>query len=104
MTSVPISAYRLNRSDNAGIGAAAADIAAHTLAHIVVVRAAGFAKERDRGHNLSGGAVAALESVMIDEGLLHRMETIVLGKSFDRGDRAILKGGGKREARQHAAA
>jgi hypothetical protein len=38
---------------------------------------------RYRRHDLSGGAVAALESILIDKGQLHGVKLIAIGESFD---------------------
>src|SRR5438477_7008187 len=53
ITSAAIAAHRLDRGDDARIRAAAADVAAHTLAHIVVVGPARFAQKCDRRHDLT---------------------------------------------------
>ena len=49
-------------------------------------------------HDLSGRAIAALETVAGDEGGLHRMQRLALGKAFDGGDACAVKGGGQRQA------
>src|SRR5690242_6393947 len=88
-----------DRSDDVWIGGAAADIAAHIFADRIVVSGMAFANARDRRHDLAGRAVAALEAVMIDEGLLHRVEcSIAPGEAFDGRDRPSLGGSGQRQA------
>ena len=42
--------------------------------------------ERRGRHNHSGRAVAALEALRVEEGLLHRMQLAVLGQALDRRD------------------
>src|SRR5437660_8590188 len=64
--------------DDAVVCAAAADVAAHALAHRHARRAA-FLQKPDRGHDLPRRAVAALEAVVLDEGGLHRMEFVAFG-------------------------
>src|ERR1051325_3183267 len=78
------SAHLLHGGDDARIGAAAADVAAHRLAHVVVRRSPALVEQRDGGHDLTGGAVAALKSVVRDECLLHWMQLITVGQTFDR--------------------
>ena len=58
----------------------------------------------DAGHDLPGGAIAALEGVALDEGGLQRMELLALGEALDGRDLASLHKGGEREARFHALA
>src|SRR5918999_1264510 len=78
----------LNGRDDARVSAAAADVAAHALAYLVVRQPRGRSGHvlRDVAHlpaarlrehpdcraELSGRAVAALEAVVLDEGRLHR--------------------------------
>ena len=76
----------LHRGDNVGIGGAAAEISAHVLADVGVAVGMAFVDAGDRRHDLPGRAVAALEGVVIDEGLLHRMQLAVLRETFDRRD------------------
>src|SRR5207237_523798 len=84
--SAAIAAHRLDCRDDSRVRAAAADVSAHALPHIVIVGPARLAEQRDGRHDLSGRAVAALQAVVIDEGLLHRMESIGVGEAFDRRD------------------
>jgi len=58
-----------------------------------------LADARDGGHDLARGTVAALKSVVVDEGLLHRMQRAVRRcESFDCLDRLALHGNGQGEA------
>ena len=53
-----------------------------------------FTYQRDGRHHLAGCAEAALEGIVIDEGLLNRVESAVLGKTLDGRDiHAIGRGG-----------
>lgn len=48
--------------------------------------AAKFLQHAHRGADLSRRAVAALEAIVFDEGLLHRVQYSRLRESLDRGD------------------
>src|SRR3954447_24329030 len=100
----PPAANRLDRLDDARIGTATADVAAHRLAHIVVARTARLAEQRDSRHDLPGRAITALKAVVADERLLHRVEALGVGEAFNRGDRTTVDRRRQRQARQHAAA
>ena len=88
----------LDRRDDVGIGAAAADVAAHQLADFVGGLGLAFGDQARRRADLPGRAVAALEGVVIDEGLLQRMQRAVFGKPFDGGDLGAVLHDGEREA------
>src|ERR1700722_920687 len=103
----------MDRIDDAVIGAAAAEIAAHPLAQFVVtersrlrleVRSdvtrhalAKLGRHADRRADLTGRAIAALEPVVFDERLLQRMKRARSAEPLDRGDLAafILHGQSK---------
>src|SRR4030081_3171975 len=84
-----------------GIGPAAADVAAHSLAHLRVgcLLAIGEACADMAGHpgldlfehrygrtDLPRRAIAALKAVMLDEGRLHRVQIIRRAEALDCGD------------------
>src|SRR5215831_7760086 len=94
----------LDRLENPLVAAAAADVAAHPLPDLVVRLRVSFAEKGDAGTDLPRGAVAALESVVSDEGGLQRMETAVRTDSLDRGDLVAAVHDGEREAGVDAAA
>src|SRR5262249_10586728 len=76
----------LDGGDNADIGAATADVAAHVFADLLGRRCMSLVYAGDRRHDLPRSAVAALQSIMIDERLLHRVQGPVSGrKALDRG-------------------
>src|ERR1700733_15252351 len=92
-----------DRLGDIGIGAAAADVTAHSLAqfgvaelhrHVEVLghmaRDAGFnlVEYRDRGADLAWRAIAALITVVFDEGSLHRMHVLGRAETLD-GDHLI---------------
>src|SRR5438067_1182059 len=83
------------------VSGAAAEITAHVLADIGIVRRMPLPDAGNRREDLARRAIAALERVLIDERLLHRMELAVdAGEAFDRDDRAAHRYG-ERHARQH---
>src|SRR6267143_730596 len=54
----------LDGGDDAGVRPATADVAAHAFADISIVRPAGLLEQRDRRHDLAGGAIAALIGIV----------------------------------------
>src|ERR1043165_7179513 len=75
-----------DRGDDVDVAAAAAEIAAHPLADLVVGTRVSLAQQRRAGAELPRGAVAALEAVVADEGGLQGVESVVAGKTFDGDD------------------
>src|SRR5262249_20198484 len=95
----------VDRGDDVRVGRAAADVATHIFADVGSVRGMAFVDAGHRRHVLARRTVAALEGVVVDERLLHRVERAVgFGQSFDRRDAAALRGGGERETREYPAA
>ena len=83
--------HLLDGGHDVGIRAATADVAAHQLADFVGRARPALGDQAGGGTDLAGGAVAALEGVMVDEGLLQRMKRAALRQTLDRRDlRAIL--------------
>jgi hypothetical protein len=62
----------------------------------------GFFEHRDGGHDLARSAIAALETVALDEGGLHGMEFVAVGQPLDGCDFVVLVRDGKRKAGEHA--
>src|SRR5260221_3723035 len=83
--------------EDAGICPAAADIAAHPLADLIVVAGVAFVDEGDAGADLAGGAIAALEAVVANERGLQGMQVTIRGKTFDRSDRLAAAHDGESE-------
>jgi hypothetical protein len=80
-----------NSADDVGVSSAAAQVSAHKLANFSIIARMTLPDTPDRRHDLSGRAVAALQRVMIDEGLLHRVQCAVgRRETLDRGDGATL--------------
>src|SRR3712207_6225549 len=89
----------LNRGDDLRVRAAAADVAAHALAYLVVrklpdggrhvfrdvthVAAPRLFEQPDGRADLARRAVAALEAVVLDEGRLHGVKLVALRQPFD---------------------
>src|SRR5262249_48455023 len=86
------SGYRLgagrDRRYDVVIAGAAAQIAFELVTDGVIVEVVALAVHHvDRGHDHAGGAIAALQAVVLAEGLLHRMQRAVrVGEPFDRSD------------------
>ncbi len=110
-----------DRRDNIGIGGAAAQIAAHALADLLVVQGdvrsrqiiahragptgLGLAQHADRRANLSRGTVAALKRVMRDERLLEGMQVVAIGRQpLDGDDLGVLVRDGEGQAAIDASA
>ncbi len=93
-----------DRRDDVGIGAAAADVAAHQLADLVVGLRPAFGQQARGRADLARRAVAALECVVVDERLLQRMQRAVHRQAFDGGDLGAILHDGEREARIDAPA
>ena len=102
-----------DRIDDVGVGAAAADVAAHPLAHLGcgqlgrrgqvgadVARNArlDLVEHRDRRADLPRRAVAALVAVMLDERRLHRVQVVGRAQALDGGDLVALVHDREREA------
>src|SRR5215475_566703 len=91
--------------DNVGVGRAAAQISAHEFADLGVVARVPLANAADRRHDLSRRAVTTLKGIVVDEGLLHRMQRAVgSGEPLYRGDAAALCRGRKRQAGEYTSA
>src|ERR1700758_3443233 len=87
----PPSAHRIqsllcleHRFGNSLIRAAAAEIAAHALAHALrIVARLRLLDQTDGAHDLSRRAEPALQAIVSDKGLLHRMQPAALRHTFD---------------------
>src|SRR5215469_5337891 len=67
-----------DRGDDVRVSAAAADVAAHELADLLVGASASFRQQRDRRHDLARRAEAALKPVVANERFLHWMHKAVV--------------------------
>src|SRR4051794_33576737 len=75
-----------DRRDDVGVGAAAADVAAHLLADVVVGTGVPLGEQSDARADLAGRAVAALEAVVLDERRLERVQAVAVGEALDGRD------------------
>src|SRR5664279_5901967 len=80
------------------VRATAAEIAAHPAVDVVFSGIGVPLEQRERGHDLAGGAHAALERIVLHEGGLERVELPACGDALDRTDLGALARGGQREA------
>ena len=70
----------LHCGDDVRVCAAAADISIHCLLHVIIRWPDRLGQHRDRRHNLTRSAVAALVSVVLHEGCLHGMKMFPAGR------------------------
>ena len=80
-----------NGVGDVGVGAAAADVSAHLLAHLQPRVRVALVNEALRRADLARRTVAALEGVVFDERRLEWVEVAWLTKSFDGGDFAAVQ-------------
>jgi hypothetical protein len=81
------------------ISGAPADIPFQAVSNLVVGWRAVVLEQVVRGQNHARGAEAALETVLVPERLLNRVEHTILSKTFDCGNRAAVGLNGKTRAR-----
>src|SRR4051812_42850469 len=80
----------LDRRNDVVVGAAAAQVAAHPLADLLLRARVALVDARDAGHDLPGGAVAALECIALDERRLQGVELVPLSEVLNGRDLAPL--------------
>ena len=68
---------------------AAAEIALERLLYVVVARLRILFQERRSRHDHAIRAVSALRRLLVDEGLLERVERVGLAEALERGDRRV---------------
>jgi hypothetical protein len=88
----------LDGSEDLGVGPATANVAAHPFPNLIIAIRVILFQERNRGTNLPGRAIAALETVMFDERRLHRMQFVAVGQTFDGCDLIAVVRHGEAEA------
>src|SRR6266850_6607460 len=81
----------LDRGQDVGVRAAAAEVARHPLADVVVVRRLPLVEQRDGGEDLTRGAIAALERVLLEERELHRVQLAAPRQALDGGDAGAVQ-------------
>src|SRR5258706_4376643 len=89
----------LDRGDDVVVRSAAAEIAAHPVADFLRRTSVALCNAGDAGHDLSGRAIAALESIALDKSSLQRMEPLALCQALNGRDLAPVHEGSEREAR-----
>src|SRR5438046_1047439 len=89
----------LNRRDDIWVRAASADVAAHQLAVVVDRLCPALREHCDGGADLSRSAIPALKSILIQEGLLHRVQLLAFRQPFNRRDLGAILHDGKRQTR-----
>src|SRR3954467_3491275 len=94
----------LDRRDNVVVRSAAAQIAAHPVADFLRRARVALCYTGDAGHDLPGRAIAALESIPLDESGLQSVELVALRQPLDRRNLAPFDKGSERQARFHALA
>ena len=83
---LPMRHCLLDRRHDVGIGAAAADVSTHQFADFVGALRFAFGDQAGSRADLARRAIAALERVMVDEGLLQRMQRAFACQTFDGDD------------------
>src|SRR3954454_10346182 len=94
----------LDRRDDVIVGSAAAKIPAHPLPDLLRRAGVALVDAGDGGHDLPGVAIAALESIALDESGLQGVELVALSEGLDSRDLAPFHERGERQAGFHALA
>src|SRR5512132_2314050 len=81
----------LDRLDDVPVAGAAADVALERPRDLLVRRGRALSQQRGRAHQHPGRAVAALQRVMVAEGLLEPVQLLLLGESLDGLDRGAVR-------------
>jgi hypothetical protein len=82
------------------IGATPAEISAHAFTHALwIVAGLTLLDQTDRTHDLAGRTEPALQAIVCQKGLLHRMKSITPCHAFDRADVRAVVADRKRKAR-----
>src|SRR5664280_2341680 len=81
---------RLACSEDARVGPAPAEVAAHGIPHVVLGRLRVLREERRAGDDHPRRAEAALEGIRVDEGLLERRHCLRAAEAFDRRDLPVV--------------
>src|SRR6478672_10825339 len=85
--------------DDVLIARTATEVSLDRVADLVVGRIGVARQQVDRGHDHARGAEAALQSVLLPEGRLHRVELIAVGKALDGLDLRAVGLDGEHRAR-----
>src|SRR4029078_13053045 len=90
--------HRLHGLEDVPVAGAAADVALQRLLDLVLGRARVLTQQRGRGYQHPRRAVAALESVMLVEGLLQRRQLLALAEPLDGLDARAVRLDGEEHA------
>src|ERR1041385_3599485 len=88
----------LDGGPDAEVRTAPAQVSAHRLVDVSVSRVRVLVEERHGLHDLASLAVATLRHVVVDPGLLHRVQRAALGQTVDGRDFLALDGAHGRDA------
>jgi hypothetical protein len=88
----------LDGSNDVGVSAAAADVAAHQFSYFGVARTARLFEQSDGGHDLTGSAIAALVAIVLNEGGLHGVKIAGFAQSLNGRDRIAFVHDSQRKA------
>jgi len=98
-----LSAHILHSGNDVGVSATAADVAVHPLPDVFIRGSDRLLEQRNGGHDLSRGTVAALIAIMLDKGRLHGVEVVGAADAFDGDDLVSRVRHGKSKAGVDAA-
>ena len=90
--------------DDVVVAGAAAQVAFEPVAHLFFGRARVVREQSRGGHDHAWRAVAALEAVIVPEGLLQRMQLVLGGEPLDRSQRRAVGLHCEHRARLHGQA
>src|SRR5439155_5756821 len=88
----------LDRRDDVIVGTATAQVAAHPVADFLRRAGVAFCDAGNAGHDLPGGAIAALKAIALDECSLQRVQLLASRQAFDGRDLAPVDEGSERKA------
>src|ERR1041385_6187168 len=88
----------LDGGPDAEVRTAPAQVSAHRLVDVSVRRVRVLVEERHGLHDLASLAVATLRHVIVDPGLLHRVQVTAGGEALNRGDLVALNVADLRDA------
>src|SRR6266850_1219071 len=89
---------RLHRLDDVHVARTPAEVAFQASPDLILRRVRVLIEEIRGGHDHAGRAVAALESVLVPEGLLQRMQLSIRRHAFDRGEAVAFRLDGEHRA------
>src|SRR5665213_1214188 len=72
-----------DRGDNALVRAATADVPVHEPDDLSLRWIFMFSQQSHAGHDHAGGAIAALQRVVVEKGLLQRMQSAIVFEALD---------------------